>query len=130
VGDAGAGLKQAPPERHGCLLQHAAAIIARLQRRRIWHRDLKVGNFLWDEAAVGRPAMHLVDLDDVRFGAADTAARRARNLAVFITSAQAFTASPRAWRRFWAAYRRESGFSKPELAAVRACLAERSGTPF
>jgi lysophospholipid acyltransferase (LPLAT)-like uncharacterized protein len=123
-------LKLAPPERHGRLLQYAATIIARLQRRRIWHRDLKVGNFLCDEAAVGRPAMHLVDLDDVRFGAADTAARRARNLAAFVTSAQAFTASPRAWRRFWAAYRRESGFSKPELAAVRACLAERLGTPF
>ncbi|MFA5204956.1 MAG: DUF374 domain-containing protein [Lentisphaeria bacterium] len=117
-------LKGAPPEQQGRLLQHAAVIVARLQRRRIWHRDLKIANFLCNTTGPGPAGMQLVDLDDVRFGAADTAARRARNLAPFLTTARALAATPRAWRRFWAAYRRESGLSKPELAAVRARLQE------
>jgi len=75
-----------PPSRRRPLIRLAAALVATLHARRLYHNDLKAKNLLLGRRADGAPALWIIDLTGVRVGRRFTERRRRKNLAQLDTS--------------------------------------------
>ncbi len=113
-------LKAAGAARARLLLRQAGTLMARLHAGRIFHKDLKIGNFMVASGnGCGGDRVTVIDLDAVRFDRELTPERKSRNLGQFVEGFQARFGLPPAYNRwFLAAYRRELRMPRREFRAL------------
>lgn len=99
------------------LLIQAASVAASLHRQRIFHRDLKLSNFVVTGNAGAQVRLTLVDSDDVHFYCVTGAKRRARNLDQMLETLPENRAS-RDGPHLLSAYERAAGLNQAAMASV------------
>jgi tRNA A-37 threonylcarbamoyl transferase component Bud32 len=117
-------LKAANAVRARNLLRQAGVLMARLHASLVFHKDLKVGNFMVAaDAATGGDRVTVIDLDAVRFDYDLAPGRKARNLGQFLEGFNARFGLPPVYNRwFLAAYRREFRMPRREFRKLLAAL--------